>query len=248
MITVFIPVVSANISGGDDMANMVKVCKCGCVNPANGRECEDCGASLIRIQPTYAEANTDSTDGVSERPGVAKVILPSAPKSEVKPASPVSPSSGSPMRKCAKCGRLMPYSFSKCACGEPMFGPPIMKVMEEPLAVAPPLSYYLRSEDGRYHLELKNDSDITLGRAAEASDYLSGKAYVSREHARIAVKAGNIILYNLSKTNPTLVNGKPIDQDSPFPLNDKDLIALGAQPEQSSEENAAYFRIIKKST
>ena len=87
---------------------------------------------------------------------------------------------------------------------------------------------------------------VTLGRNAEAGDYLRGKPYVSRMHAELTCENGSLLVRNLSRTNPTFVNGERLG-DEPRPLKDGDLLMLGGTLiDGSMQENAAYFRIRRR--
>lgn len=237
----------------------VRICPtCGRVNPATKAVCEneDCAEGLLNepiIDSATSSTETSSTDMPSTETtsehdpvSVGNNRANNRGGSGLPPSKQDSSVPTGPMRKCNHCGKVMPYSFSQCVCGSPLFGPPIAGSQDGVSSASNPLSFHLRSEDGRCRLELKKDADITLGRTADGSEYLAGKAYVSREHVRITYRDGNIVLYSVSQTNPTLVNGKAISQNKPFPLNDRDLIALGAQPGQNAEPNAAYFRLMKE--
>lgn len=51
---------------------------------------------------------------------------------------------------------------------------------------------------------------VVMGREAELKDYLGDKMYVSRQHAKLTVVAGKVLIENLSNTNRTFKNNKPI--------------------------------------
>ena len=205
----------------------VRICPaCGRANSFASAICEDeaCQEGLLDVPITQSRESDREP-----RPEPTAQAAPSEAPDGARAA----------LRKCRQCGRILPYRYPRCECGAPMFGPPMAAEPEAPAARC------LRSEDGRFQLALAPDADITLGRSAAAAEYLSDRGFVSRRHARIAVWDGNVVLISLSRTNPTLVNGRPLERDRPCLLREGDRIALGAQPEQDDAAGAAYFRLGK---
>lgn len=72
---------------------------------------------------------------------------------------------------------------------------------------------------------LFNGDLITFGRDPE-NDIAWQDGQVSRHHARLARRAGQLILEDLGSTNGTLVNGKPIS--GPHILQPADIISIGS--------------------
>jgi pSer/pThr/pTyr-binding forkhead associated (FHA) protein len=66
----------------------------------------------------------------------------------------------------------------------------------------------------------------TIGRDDE-NDVVLGEATLSRCHAVLLAGPQGIMLIDLDSTNGTLVNGTFVPPDTPVPLADGDLIALG---------------------
>jgi pSer/pThr/pTyr-binding forkhead associated (FHA) protein len=69
-------------------------------------------------------------------------------------------------------------------------------------------------------------SIVTLGRDAH-NDIVLDEATLSLYHALLLAKPRGIELIDLESTNGTFVNGMLVPPDSPVPLKDGDLIALG---------------------
>ena len=87
-------------------------------------------------------------------------------------------------------------------------------------------------------LELLSKKDEwVLGRDEAEADLVLPDASVSRRHARITRTPDGLLLKNLSRTNPTLVNDEPVKEHL---LQDKDRIQIGASTFLfSSEEKRA---------
>ncbi len=77
-------------------------------------------------------------------------------------------------------------------------------------------------EGKTYSFEI-NRPTITFGR--KDADYVINNQYISRLHFKITFENNSYFLYNLSQTNPTVLNGKPISGRTQ--LKDRDLIITG---------------------
>jgi pSer/pThr/pTyr-binding forkhead associated (FHA) protein len=66
----------------------------------------------------------------------------------------------------------------------------------------------------------------TIGRDSD-NDIVLDEATLSRCHAVLLAGSQGIALMDLDSTNGTLVNGMLVSPDTPVPLADGDLIALG---------------------
>lgn len=87
-----------------------------------------------------------------------------------------------------------------------------------------------------------------MGREAELKDYLGDKMYVSRQHAKLTVVAGKVLIENLSNTNRTFINNKPIAGSEPTALSDGDEIGLGGMEINGVRQSqATYFTFNTKS-
>src|SRR5690349_22264331 len=72
-------------------------------------------------------------------------------------------------------------------------------------------------------LELESQ-DITVGRAEE-NDVCLPRRNISKQHTRIAVEDGAVVVRDLGSTNGTWVNGRRID--GPQPVGPSDRICIG---------------------
>ncbi len=99
----------------------------------------------------------------------------------------------------------------------------------------------LTSVDGTYFYELC-EKDLILGRNHDMGDYLNSFSYVSRTQARLFWQEDQLLISNLSHTNPTYINNKPLEFDQSSPLFDGDEIGLGGCViEGKRQDQAAYF-------
>jgi hypothetical protein len=67
----------------------------------------------------------------------------------------------------------------------------------------------------------------TIGRSQECQIRLTGDSQLSRQHARLAVENGRIILIDMGSNNGTFVDGKQIAANTPTTLSDAQVIQLG---------------------
>ena len=77
-------------------------------------------------------------------------------------------------------------------------------------------------EGHSYNFEI-NKPELTFGR--QGADCIINNQYVSRLHFKIVFEDNNYYIVNLSSTNPTVINGTPINGKTL--LNDRDLIIVG---------------------
>ena len=138
------------------------------------------------------------------------------------------------------CGELNPPQARKCwACGEDISD---IIPTKHAAQVPKPFSYKLTSLDGSFSVSIE-ESVIVVGRDAKLKDYLSSKAYVSRQHAKLTIVAGRVFIENISKTNQTFVNNEPIENNMPYTLKDGDEIGLGGKEIGGKrQDEAAFFR------
>lgn len=192
-----------------------KVCPiCGKHNAPSWFECRECETDLTGVKVV---------DGVTE-------LKQSGPVVETPPKELV---------RICDCGEMNPPQARKCrACGEDISDIlPTEYVEPETKQV----SYKLETMDGSYSISI-DSTVLVVGREAALNDYLSSKAFVSRQHAKLTIIAGKVFIENLSQTNKTFVNNKPIDDKKPFALKDGDEIGLGGKEiEGNRQNNAAYF-------
>lgn len=233
---------------------------CGRMNPVRNAICEgdDCGESLIGVsvvnytpaeqQPQFLDHDVRTVDACSPDTGSSAEsggILSTASRSAV--------SGSGYMRQCPSCKRVFPYRHKRCECGTSLVGaPPYVTVptassaeSEQQACQMPKHVYVLRSEDGHTEIELEDGADIIIGREAAGADYLEGRDFVGRRHARIIVSGDSVSLEHMG-LNPTLVNGRELKKNVPYSLNEGDLLAFGAHPYQTAHPRAAYFRLRRK--
>ena len=87
-----------------------------------------------------------------------------------------------------------------------------------------------------------------IGRESELKEYLGSKMYVSRQHAKLTIVAGKVMIENLSNTNKTFINNHVIPNSEPTALADGDEIGLGGMEIGGQrQEQAAYFLFHAKS-
>lgn len=85
-------------------------------------------------------------------------------------------------------------------------------------------------------LSLLGRDNFTLGRSGKSQavipdvDLISHGAFehgVSRIHAEIQLRADGIYLIDLESANYTMVNGRQLEPQAPFPIHNGDIIELG---------------------
>ena len=85
-------------------------------------------------------------------------------------------------------------------------------------------------------ISLLGRENYTLGRSGrkqaiipdvDLSEYDAYDSGVSRIHAEIQLREDGIYLIDLDSANSTLVNGKRLDPQSPYPIRHGDLLELG---------------------
>jgi pSer/pThr/pTyr-binding forkhead associated (FHA) protein len=90
-------------------------------------------------------------------------------------------------------------------------------------------------------ISLLGRENYTLGRAGrkqaiipdvDLSEYEAYDSGVSRIHAEIQLREDGIFILDLDSANSTLVNGKRLDPQSPYPIRHGDLLELGGMKVQ----------------
>jgi pSer/pThr/pTyr-binding forkhead associated (FHA) protein len=85
-------------------------------------------------------------------------------------------------------------------------------------------------------ISLLGREHYTLGRSGhkqaiipdvDLSEYEAYEAGVSRIHAEIQLREDGIYIVDLDSANKTLVNGKELEPQSPYPIRHGDLLQLG---------------------
>lgn len=193
-----------------------KVCPaCGSRNDPRSMECASCSADLMGIPVVDEE---------QER------------ASEIKAAPPVSQGQDVPMVKICDCGERNPAQARKCQrCGEDL-----TDILPVQSGDEVELHYQLATLDGDFFYRIPCGETI-IGREQGMGEYLSGKPFVSRSHARLIVEDGKLYIENLSGTNFTYVKGIKIPAGR-TQLNIGDEVSLGGiMVRGQRQEEAAYF-------
>lgn len=204
-----------------------KICPaCGEHNPPSLLECRKCETDLtgIKVMDACLEQQEKEAQETAEqaRPGNAELVL---------------------VRVC-ECGAHNPPQARKCRkCGEDISDIIPTTVTQEKQIFA----YELMAIGDDFAVTLDQPVCI-IGRESELKGYLGSKMYVSRQHAKLTVVAGKVLIENLSKTNKTFINNKEISNSEPTALVDGDEIGLGGMEIGGQrQEQAAYFLFRTKS-
>ncbi len=101
--------------------------------------------------------------------------------------------------------------------------------------------WQLESLDGKYRFLIREE-EMIIGRNAAMQEYLQEKSYVSRIHARLTFRSGQLIIENLSSTNFTYINNNKISDGEMMVLQAGDEIGLGGMMKEGGRQaEAAYF-------
>ena len=198
-----------------------KICPaCGEHNPPSLLECRKCETDLTGIK-------------------VMDSAMEQQEKEAKEQAAEKSSGVGTPVlvRVC-ECGAHNPPQARKCQeCGEDISDIIPTTVMQE----ESPFSYELQAIGDDYSIRIDQPVSI-IGRESDLKDYLGSKMYVSRQHAKLTIVAGKVMIENLSNTNRTFINNVAISQTEPTPLTDGDEIGLGGMEINGErQQDAAYF-------
>ena len=74
-------------------------------------------------------------------------------------------------------------------------------------------------------------------------EYLTDKAYVSRQHAQIMKEDDKVYIENLSNTNFTFVNNKKITEKTELHIDDE--IGLGGNEKNGNRQSEAAYLILR---
>lgn len=202
-----------------------KICPaCGEHNPPNLLECRKCETDLTGIKVMDSAMEQKETD--------EKAHASESPSGDGTPVL---------VRVC-ECGAHNPPQARKCKeCGEDISDIIPTTVMERQT-----FAYELKAIGDEYAVTL-DQPVIIIGREAELKDYLVNKMYVSRQHAKLTIVAGKVMIENLSNTNRTFINNLPIAGTEPTALRDGDEIGLGGMEINGErQKDAAYFTFYTK--
>lgn len=194
-----------------------KICpSCKTLNEPTLLECVNCEADLTMVKITDEETE--------------KMLAENKTAQDAPPERRI--------RMC-ECGAKNPPNARKCSsCGEDISDIlPITEREEEQSTSA----HILSSLDGQYVYKM-TDGQVITGRENHMSEYLSGKSYVSRAHAKLFLEESGLSVENMSSTNFTYVNNKKIQERTK--LQDGDEVGLGGMSINGSrQEEAAYFLV-----
>ena len=199
-----------------------KICpSCHTKNAPSLIECISCEADLTRVR---------ITDEENER------------LAEEKEASEVPASELPQLSRVCDCGEKNPPNARKCkACGEDISDVAPTAHAQVSEADGDKRLHILSSLDGKYAYKVTAD-EVTVGRECTMNEYLSEKSYVSRIHARLTVREGELYIENLSGTNFTFVNNKKITSVTRLQCGDE--IGLGGKSINGKrQDSAAYFLV-----
>ena len=194
-----------------------KICPvCGMHNKPNMIECIGCETDLTSVK---------ATDEASEQ---AKITAQENTSENVEEKY---------VRIC-DCGCINSATAKKCVeCGEDISD--IAPILQSENNTC---KYVMTSLDGEYAYEIKDGTAI-LGRENEMKEYLTDKAYVSRQHAQIMKEDDKVYIENLSNTNFTFVNNKKITEKTELLIDDE--IGLGGNEKNGNRQSEAAYLILR---
>lgn len=194
-----------------------KICPiCGMHNTPNMIECIGCETDLTSVK---------ATDEATEQ---LKITNQENNSKTVE---------GEYVRIC-DCGCINSATAKKCAeCGEDISD--IAPILQSENNTC---KYVMTSLDGEYAYEIKDGTAI-LGRENEMKEYLTDKAYVSRQHAQIMKEDDKVYIENLSNTNFTFVNNKKITEKTELHIDDE--IGLGGNEKNGNRQSEAAYLILR---
>lgn len=198
-----------------------KICpSCQTKNDPALLECINCEADLTRVRITDEDAGRiEKGDDSSSQVAVKKMV-----------------------RVC-DCGAKNPVNARKCGvCGEEISDiTPISDTSFDNDRRETSPAFVLSSLDGAYAFKVDLD-EVVIGRENVMQDYLAGKSYVSRSHAKLYIEGKSLFVENLSNTNFTYVNNKKVI--GRVKLEDGDELELGGTSLNGERQNeAAYFLV-----
>ncbi len=194
-----------------------KICPvCGMHNKPNMIECLGCETDLTSVKATDEE--TEKAKNAAQE-------------------SEVSKSQEEYVRIC-DCGCINTPTAKKCTeCGEDIsdIAPTLNMQRNE-------CTFVMTSLDGTYVFEIK-DGEVLIGREHEMKEYLMGKPYVSRQHAKLIKEADKVFIENLSGTNYTFVNNQRIAERTELKFDDE--IGLGGNEVNGKRQDEAAYLVLR---
>ncbi len=185
--------------------------------------CPDCGFHNAPSRIECAECEADLTRVAVSDENTERLDL--------------TPAARSGMVRICDCGAKNPAAARKCAsCGED-----ISDIIPSEDTEQAARHFTLASVDGEYAAELA-EAETVVGRERFMAEYLSGKPFVSRVHAKLTVDGGRLFITNLSSTNRTYLNNSLVTETRE--LRDGDEIGLGGcEINGGRQSGAAYFTV-----
>ncbi|MGN1119850.1 MAG: FHA domain-containing protein [Oscillospiraceae bacterium] len=191
-----------------------KICpNCNCHNEPNIPECVQCEADITSVPVVDEETVKHKTETYSQKRMV---------------------------RICDECGAVNPPAARICSCGEDISD--IIPIEQQEESTKQGQAHFtLATIDGNYAYDL-TEPETTVGKENTMSEYLSGKPYVSRVHAKLTIQDGGLFVIDLGSTNHTYVNNEQVIERQE--LHDGDELALGGRVVNNSrQDGAAYFMV-----
>lgn len=217
-----------------------KLCPgCGRKNPPLASICE-CEFDLYSV-PVTKEGDTPPRRRSAQPAPVGDGAAAAAPASPAaapaaSPAAPAAPAKNRPVRRCGSCGELNPLIQMRCQkCGADIS-------MAIPTVVSA-ANWKVQIRGGQDSLSFSDGDRYTVGRNSSLSCSLMSSGFVSGQHIELFCEGEKLFVTHLSRTNPTLVNGRDISQAAGgrAELAPGDIICMGGRPGQGDTPMAGYL-------
>lgn len=194
-----------------------KICPvCGMRNKTNMIECLGCETDLTSVKVTDEEIEKVKNNS-------QEFDVPESQEEYVR---------------ICDCGCINSATVKKCIeCGEDISDiAPTMNIQRDEC------TFVMTSLDGNFVFEIK-EGETVIGREHEMRDYLIGRSYVSRQHAKLIKEKDKIFIENLSKTNFTYVNDRRIVERTELKLADE--IGLGGNKINGTRQDEAAYLVLR---
>ena len=204
-----------------------RICpNCNTWNDIRAIECIDCGTDLMNVKPVTKE-NASKADPSDQKKASAKG------------------------KKCTECGHMNPPQARKCEkCKEDLSDVPMIDIeAAEQNQRTKAAAYEFVTAEGNEHFDVpEGQTELILGREGFLCDYLSTKPYVSRQQAAVSLREDRFLIRNLSRTNPTFVDDRELEngKEYSFPLGKE--IGLGGKVINGSRQPQAAYLILREKT
>lgn len=204
-----------------------RICpNCNMWNDVRAIECISCGTDLMNVKPVTKEnasKGNQSTGKTSSAKG----------------------------KKCTECGHINPPQARKCEkCKEDLSDVKIIEIeVDKQDQNTKSAAYEFITAEGNDRFDVpEGQTELILGREGFLSGYLSGKMYVSRQQAAIVLQEDHFLIRNLSRTNPTFVENRELEngKEYSFPLGKE--IGLGGKVINGTRQSQAAYLILREKT